>query len=259
MNKENHRTTSRVIEILTLVANSSNGLSLTDLAEKMNAPKSSIYPILKTLSNYNFLNYDQINFTYSIGYKAFEIGNAYLNNFDIMEEIKNSMTNIVNVCSETCHYAILIEGDVLYLQKIDSPEPIRMFSNIGKRMPAYGTGLGKALLMDHDLEQLRKLYPNGLKKLTKNTASTVEELHEQLKFARVEGFAYEVEESNEYIRCIAVPIRKNGKIVSALSVAIPTFRYTDEKGELIKHLLKNEKLKIEKLLEQHPTSSMKYY
>lgn len=259
MNKENHRTTSRVIEILTLVANSSNGLSLTDLADKMNAPKSSIYPILKTLSNYNLLNYNQTSFTYSIGYKAFEIGNAYLNNFDIMEEIKSSMTNIVNICLETCHFAILIEGDVLYLQKIDSPEPIRMFSSIGKRLPAYGTGLGKALLMDHELDQLRDLYPDGLKKLTSNTVSTVEELYEQLKRARVEGFAYEVEESNEHIRCIAVPIRKDGAITSALSVAIPVFRYTDEKGELIKHLLKNEKLKIEKLLEQHPTSFMKYY
>ena len=91
-----------------------------------------------------------------------------------MEEIKTIMTNMVNVCSETCHYAILIEGDVLYLQKIDSPEPIRMFSSIGKRLPAYGTGLGKALLMDHNMDQLRSLYPNGLKKLTKNTASSVE-------------------------------------------------------------------------------------
>ncbi|MFY9176604.1 MAG: IclR family transcriptional regulator [Caldicoprobacterales bacterium] len=258
MKKENHRTTSRVIEILTLVASSNDGLTLTDLAEKMKAPKSSIYPILKTLSNFNFLNYNQRNFTYRIGYQAFEIGNAYLNNFDLMEEIKTTMTNMVNVCSETCHYAILIEGDVLYLQKIDSPEPIRMFSSIGKRLPAYGTGLGKALLMDHNMDQLRSLYPNGLKKLTKNTASSVEELYDQLQAAKAEGFAYEVEESNEHIRCIAVPIRKNGIIFSALSVAIPVFRYTDEKGELIKHLLKNAKERIEKLLEQHPAGSIKF-
>ena len=66
MKKENHRTTSRVIEILTLVASSNDGLTLTDLAEKMKAPKSSIYPILKTLSNFNFLNYNQRNFTYRI-------------------------------------------------------------------------------------------------------------------------------------------------------------------------------------------------
>jgi len=71
----------------------------------------------------------------------------------------------------------------------------------------------------------------------------VEELYQQLKQARIEGFTYEVEESNEYIRCIAVPIRKQGIIVAAMSVAIPTFRYTEDKAELVKHLLKSEKEK----------------
>lgn len=247
-----HRSTKRIIEILELISQNNSGLSLTEISEKINAPKSSIYPILKTLSDYNFLSYHNNSGLYKIGYKAFEIGNSYLNNFDMMDEIKKSMKNIVNICSETCHFAILIEGDVLYLQKIESPESIRMISSIGKRLPAYSTSLGKALLMDHSLEQLRKLYPNGLSKLTKNTLSSVEELYRQLQQARIEGFAYEVEESNEYIRCIAVPIRKQGTIVAAMSVAIPTFRYTEDKAELVKHLLKSEKEKIEKLLDKIP-------
>jgi len=249
MEKESHRSTSRIIEILDLISKNSSGLSLTEISEKIKAPKSSIYPILKTLSDYNFLSYDANNYLYKIGYKAFEIGNSYLDNFDMMDEIKKSMKNIVNVCSETCHFAILIDGDVLYLQKMESPESIRMISSIGKRLPAYSTGLGKSLLMDYDLNQLKKLYPKGLSKITKNTLTSVEELYQQLKQARIEGFTYEIEESNEYIRCIAVPIRKQGIIVAAMSVAIPTFRYTEDKAELIKHLLKNEKEKIEKLLD----------
>lgn len=259
MEKENHRTTARVIEILDLISNSSSGLTLTEISSKINAPKSSIHPILKTLSDSNFLKYDTNSFSYRIGYKAFEIGNSFLANFNIMAEVKNSMINIVNICSETCHFAVLIDGDVLYLQKIDSPEPIRMMSTLGKRIPAYGTGLGKALLIDYEINQLKKLYSNGLSKLTKNTIASFEELYNQLKQARSEGFAYEIEESNEHIRCIAIPIRRKGTIVAALSVAIPVFRYSEEKAELIRHLLKSEKEKIENLLDKTQTDFSLYY
>jgi len=157
MEKETHRSTKRIIEILDLISQHNSGLSLTEISEKINAPKSSIYPILKTLSDYNFLSYDNSSYLYKIGYKAFEVGNSYLNNFDMMDEIKKSMKNIVNICLETCHFAILIDGDVLYLQKIESPESIRMISSIGKRLPAYSTGLGKSLLIDYDLNQLKTI------------------------------------------------------------------------------------------------------
>ena len=62
------------------------------------------------------------------------------------------------------------------------------------------------------------------------------------------GFSYEEEESNLFIRCIAVPLRQNNQIVAAISVAIPTFRYTLEKAELIQRLLQNSKNRIETIL-----------
>ena len=65
------------------------------------------------------------------------------------------MRLIVGVCSETCHFGILVGGDVLYLLKIDSPEPIRMYSSGGRRLPAYATGIGKALLSDYTLPMLK--------------------------------------------------------------------------------------------------------
>lgn len=259
MKKTNHRATIRVIEILDLISECSSGVSLTEISTKIDAPKSSIYPILKTLSENNLLTYNPNNFTYRIGYKTFELGNCYLDNFNIMDEIKVSMTNIVNICLETCHFAVLIEGDVLYLQKIDSPEPIRMMSTLGKRIPAYGTGLGKALLIDHEMHQLKKMYPNGLVKMTENTICSFEELYKQLTQARIEGFVYEIEESNDHIRCIAIPLRKKGVIVGALSVAIPTFRYSEDKAVIIKQLLKNEKEKTDKLLDKTLADFSLYY
>ncbi len=248
--KKEHRSTGRVLDVLELVASSKEGYTLTGICTALNVPKSSMFPIIHTLQERNFLSFDKLTSRYTIGSSAFQIGNSFLEHFDIMQQIEEEMQNIVNICMETCHFATLVEGDVLYLKKTDSLEPIRMISTVGKRIPAYGTGLGKALLVDYSADDLKKLYPNGLKQLTSHTVKDIYELERQLEQVRMDGVAYEVEESNDFIRCIAIPIRKNNKVIAALSIAMPTFRYKEEKNELEKHLLINAKRKIEYWLTQ---------
>lgn len=246
-NKNIHRSTSRVLDVLELVAGSPEGYTLSEISHHIEAPKSSMFPIISTLVSrgYLFLTKDM---HYKIDRTAFQVGNSYLEHLNIMEEVENILSNIVNVCLETCHFAILNAGNVVYLKKIDSPESIRMISTVGKQVPAYGTALGKSLLIDYSEEELREIYPNGLLPLTDNTITDFSVLSEQLKEAHNEGFTYEVEESNQYIRCLSVPIRKQKKVVAAISVAIPTFRYTDDKTSLIKALLIDAKSKLESIL-----------
>ncbi len=73
-------------------------------------------------------------------------------------------------------------------------------------------------------------------------------LYEQLQAIRSEGYAYESEESNEFIRCIAVPIRKGSQIAAAISISVPIFRYTRDREESFKQLLNEAKSKIEQIL-----------
>jgi IclR family KDG regulon transcriptional repressor len=247
-----HHATGRVLDVLELLAASNEGYTFTELCNAIKAPKSSMFPIIHTLRERNFLVLNEVTLKYNIGSMAFQVGNAFLNNFDIMKKIRDEMQDIVDICSETCHFATLTGGDVLYLDKIDSPEPIRMFSSVGNRIHAYGTGLGKALLIDYSLSELKKLYPDGLRSITKKTITDFQILEDQLQEARINGITYEVEESNKYICCVALPIRKANKVIAALSVAIPTFRYTEEKKERAKQLLFNAKAKIENLLKIVP-------
>ncbi len=246
--KSNHRATSRVLDVMELIASSASGFTLTEICERIDAPKSSMFPILHTLEARGYLAQNPAGLRYKISQMAFQTGNAYLESIDIMDEVQRELQNIVNICSETCHFAILSGSDVFYLKKVDSPEAIRMISTVGKKIPAYGTGLGKALLADHKPADLRRLYPQGLQPLTENTITDVNILYEQLQKVKAEGFAYEVEESNQYIRCIAIPLHQNKKIVAAVSVAIPVFRYSGEKEILIKQLLLNAKNKLESIL-----------
>lgn len=246
--KKLHRSTTRVLDILELVSENSGKYTLTEICTITNSPKSSLSPILHTLVVRGFLSLTN-DLRYKVGQSAYQFSSAFLEQIDVMEEIEKIMTDITNVCSETSHFAILSGGDVLYLKKIDSTENIRMTSRVGKQMPAYGTAIGKALLMDTELPELKKLYSENLKPLSKNTLPTITELYKQLKEARRTGFTYEIEESNEYIRCFAVPIRQRNQIVAAMSVAIPIFRYNDDVETLVKSLLLSSQKKIERILE----------
>lgn len=249
MNNQNnmHRSTCRVLDILELVSKNPGKLTLTEISEQTDSPKSSLSPILSTLVKREYLSTTS-DLRYKLGQAVHEIGASYLDQIDIWDEIEKILTNLTNVCSETSHFGILSGENVLYLKKIDSPENIRMTSRVGNRMPAYGTAIGKALLIDYSLDDLKRLYSNKLQKLTPNTIIDFDVLYNEIKDSRKSGITQEVEESNEYIRCFATPIRQHDKIVAAISVAIPTFRYSDEVASLVKNLLLNAKKRIEQLL-----------
>jgi len=243
--KKEHRPTSRVLDILELLSSSSEGYTLTEIATEIGTPKSSIFPVIHTMNQRKFISMNKQTYKYKIGINAFAIGSYYLQNLDFLSFIKEEMRHIVDKSLETCQLGILDNGDVLYIAKIDSLEPIRLISSVGKRVPAYCTALGKALLCDYSNSMLRTLYSNGLKSFTKNTITNFDVLHDQLVTIRENNISMECEESTEHIKCIAVPVYKDNRIVLSISVTIPTFRETPEKIELVKKLLIQTKNKIE--------------
>ena len=127
--KNIHRSTSRVLDILELVAENPSEYTLTDICSATHSPKSSLYPILYTLTARHYLAIDN-NSHYRIDYAAHKIGTAYLSQMNFLDEVEKILTNLTNICLETSHFATLANGEVLYLKKIDSPETIRMTSRV---------------------------------------------------------------------------------------------------------------------------------
>ncbi len=243
-----HRATQRVIDILENISSrTEQGLSLSELSAQLAAPKSSLFPIIHTLCQNNLIAYNAQTGKYTMGFKTYELGSTYLQGSSVNSAIIEIMQGISSQCRETCFFGELIEGSVYYLFKTDSPESLRMVS-VGKKLPAYSCGIGKALLSDKTLEELTVLYPGELTPLTEHTITNVQILYQQLKTIRVQDIAFEKEESTRYIQCIAIPIRKGGKVRAAMSVATPVFRYTPDKEAMIIGLLKQAQLKIEPLI-----------
>ena len=247
MKTQSHRSTERVLDILELLSQD-NSYTLSEIASALNSPKSSLFPLMRTLRDRGYVSRKSDSNRYQLGFKAFEVGMKYANHTGIYDDILGIMQNIVKLCSESCNFAELIGGDALCLMKVDSPEAIRMFSAPGRRMPAYSTAIGKVLIADKTKKEIEMLYPDGLLPVTKNTILDLDVLLEQLKEVRCKEIATEVEENALMIRCIAVPIKRARDTIAGLSVAIPTFRYSKTKENLIIKLLNEARRKIELLL-----------
>lgn len=240
-----HKPTLRVLDILkTLSTHNDKGLTLTEIATQIQVPKSTIVPIIHTLFEQKFISQNKEN-RYTIGINTLLVGATALQNFDILDLFKEEMRKIVNQTGEICQLGILNEGDVLYLAKEESPEPIRLISFVGKRLPAYSTALGKALLSDYTLSDLEKIYPDPLKAITANTCTSLEDLYQECHSSKQQGYFEEKEEISPDLNCFAVPIFYKDKIVAALSVSIPTFRFTSEKSTLVISSLRTAKQHLE--------------
>ncbi len=242
-----HRTTERILDIMEWIGDHADACTFSDISSELDIPKSSLSPIIHTLLSRHYLESSD-NQRFSVGFSAFRLGNCFLTQKNYLSLIEDILKDLTEKCKETSHYAILSDGDTCYIKKADSPQSIRMVSSIGNRLPAYGTALGKALLFDHTKEEIKKLYPDGLKPLTEKTVTDFDTLFRQLEEGKKTGFAYESEESNEYVRCIAVPIRKEGRIAAAISISVPVFRWDEEKEAMIRSLLTKAKADIEQLL-----------
>jgi len=243
-----HRSTSRVLDILEILAFSEDGFSLTEIASAIDAPKSSIFPIVHTLHSREYIKMNSNTSKYTIGIRSLALSSAYHSNNSILSYIRKEMQRIVDICSETCQLGILDKGNILYLEKIDSPEPIRMISHVGTRLPAYCTGLGKALLSEHSKEELKSLFPNGFEKFTPNTISDIDTLYDQLQIIKQTQIACDCEEVTEHMQCYAIAIRKNGVMQAALSISVPVFRLSKEKINLIEETLLESRDRIESLM-----------
>lgn len=247
-----HRPTLRVLDALEAISQHPEGCTLTDVADAIGASKSTLVPVLRTMERRGFISMDPESSRYLIGIRSFAVGSAFSEGESLVALIRAEMESLVGACSETCQLGVLDGGNVFYVAKVDSPEPIRMISSIGMRVPAYCSAIGKALLSDCTAERLHELYPDALRHLTPKTVATVDDLAAMISSQRKEGLFTEHEESTRGLACFAVPLRREGSIVAAVSVSVPLFRLDDAKATAVERELRVFRPRAERLIEAYP-------
>lgn len=243
-----HRTTGRILDILEVILEFPEGLTFTEICSKLDMPKSSLHPLLTTLSNRDYIYCSPKNNKYYIGHQLSLIGQGY--KINLMENIQHEMDQLSKNLGETTFLGILSGGSVIYLLKAEFVNSvIYSVTKLGHKLPAYATGFGKALLSKYTKSEIEQIYPNGLEPRTENTISSIDELMKQMEIIKETGFSLEKEESTLEIQCVAMAIRYRDEYLAGISVVVPVYRYSTEKEKIIKTELLKAKMNIEALIE----------
>jgi len=230
----------RALDILEKIVYADKAIGITELSNSLGLHKSTVYRLLATLAYRGYVQQDYENPRYKVGIKLLEIGNIALDRLEIRKEIRPLLEELMTLSGETVHLGILDKGEVVYIDKVESPQTIRMYSSIGKRAPVHCTGLGKALIAFLPPAEINNIIQQkGLKGYTSNTITDKEEFLKHLYEIRLKGYSMDNIEHEEGIRCVAGPIFDHrGEVVAAVSIASPVMRVTEEKVQEYIKLIK---------------------
>ena len=248
MEGKNHRLLQCALEILNDVSDRQEPVSFKEICETAQMPKSTVHNLVQTLFNMNYLSQDPITGKYTVGMRSFITGNAYRVTNPAQIMAKEIVERVARQSNETTHYAVLEGTDVVYIYKFDSTHSIRVYSQVGKRVPAHVTAIGKAILSGYTDEELRSFYPDPvLPALTPSSITSLDALLVQLRQVRATSVAFENEESSPQVKCIAVSVMNTkGRPVAGLSLAMPVYRGEDDTPALARLLL-DAKQELEQL------------
>ena len=235
----------RAIQILKLFSEDRKEMKLTEIANELGLNKSTVYGILSTLKYHGLIDQDEKTQKYRLGLYLMRLGNLVANSIDVINIAHPIIEEVSHRLNETVHLSKLDRLEIVYLDKVESNQSIRISTAIGTRKPAYCTGMGKVLLAFSDLNEVEKSLPDKLQAFTPNTVIDKKVLLEELRDIKKIGYAIDREESEIGLMCIAAPIFDyNGEVKYALSVSGPTPRITEERLEKIINIAKDAARKI---------------
>lgn len=225
------KSAKRVFEVLELLKDSRNPLSEKEIGDALNIPPSSLFNLLKSMLEVNYLRKDYQN-KYVLGYKLISLGNRAREDLDLYNESLTYIKRLNEELNETIFLAYPQYNEMIYLTKLDSNRSIRTNAQPGANKPIYSTGLGKACLSMYDSETLDSLFKNVIfEKITSNTVKDYEALKKQLMLFKKQGYAIDDEENEEGLYCIASPIVNDEKnVIGAISCAGPKHRIIKNKN-----------------------------
>lgn len=208
---------NKALDLLSLFDYRRSTLTLDEMTSMLGQPRSTVYRIVQTLLNRDFLSVDDARRRYSLGPAAAQLGLIARTTGLVHQFIQKSMYELWNEFRETVNYALLQEDTLLYCQILDSPHAFRISENVGDVVPFTTTAMGRAVLAA--VEHPERLVSPG-------------ELHliaGKLAKARELGYSVDDEETERGVRCVGVALRDAaGNVFGAISVSGPSTRLTPD-------------------------------
>lgn len=236
---------NRILDIIEVLSVEQEGLGVTEIAKRTGLNKSTVHRLLSTLAGRGYLARNPEG-GYKIGLKLIESVSCYINSLELQTEARPYLAKITGELGLTSHLGVLDGDQVVYIEKMDVVSSVKMYSQIGLRMHAYCSSLGKCLLSGFSKEDLDRIMKDcSFIKFTQSTISSLEELHKELTKVRKQGWAMDNQEYEIGHRCIGAPIYDyRGDIIAAISASGSTNLLTEDKIETSAAYVKQVALKI---------------
>lgn len=243
----------RGLRLLHLFSQYSRGLTAKQVAGLSRLPVSTVHRFLANLVTAGFLSCD-VDGTYHLGIACFAIGQAAVGQLDIRRLSLPYLRELNHQTRETIHLTVRHGLSAVYVEKLDSPEPLRIHSRIGAAVPLYCTAVGKVMLAYMPEEEQERILPEiAIKRLTANTVGNLQELKTELYRVRKNGYACDLEEHEMHIRCMAAPIwDHNGTVQSSVSITAPVVRMPVTRLRQLAPLIQSAGLQISRELGYQP-------
>lgn len=201
-------------------------LGVTEIAEELGYDKSTTFRLLATLKERNFVVQNAKSQKYANAIKLFLLGNSVLRHGNYSHSIRIELKKLAEITRETVNLAVAEGAEVVYIDRYETEDILKLASVIGQRRPLYCTSVGKAIMAYYDPSYVESLCRNfPFKAYTEFTCTSKEALLKELELTRQRGYSIDNQEHHLGIRCVAVPILDKHKgPLAAVSISMPQFR-----------------------------------
>lgn len=221
------KSADRTLRLIEFVADHGE-VGFNAILHALQLPRSSGHGLIQTLVSSGWIAHDPGTRMYSLGLRAWQVGQRYVGHRTLVDSAGPIMERLVDEIHETVQIARLDGLENVYIAVHEANRPMRIASTVGSRLDAHATGIGKALLsmLDRDelIARLREAQP--LRSFTPTTVTTLDELVAKIDRVRTDGYALDDEEAISGVRCVAVPLtaESGAGLLSAISITMPTSR-----------------------------------
>jgi DNA-binding IclR family transcriptional regulator len=215
----------RGLDVIEAVASGATTLNL--LSAELGLTRSTAHRLATSLVKRGYLAFAP-RAGYRLGAKLLQLGYLAQSQTDMLQAARPHLEALSLLTGDAVHFGILDGDQALYLDKMSGQRRITISSRIGERQPLTSTGLGKALMLDHGEAYWRERLAAeaGQGSIAVDTEAWVARMRGYVRA----GYAFDLEENEDQIRCVAAPVRDaSGRIVGAISVSSAAQYLSDER------------------------------
>lgn len=244
------KSVQKSLKILYYILLSSHEVSIKEIQNEFGYNSSTIHHILKTLMYEGFVSQNMDTRKYKIGFNIFNafmqcdyLEKYFSKAYNILEEIVDEIGETTSLFIKRGNRAVCVNGK-------ESPKTLRAFLQVGRNIPLHSTATGKVFLAYMNSDEIHDYIKKvGLQKYFSNTIDDEKKLIIELEEVRKNGYSFELEEYEEQINAVGVPIMDNeGQIISVMTSIGPSTRMSTEKMEYISKVLKEKAKEISESL-----------